>query len=224
MIKKKIFTFTKISTLNKDLQECYGFVFEKALLKEIAEIAVSKYVKANETIIDIGGYINYIPLLINGAIKILREDTEGEELALFYIERGDTCPMTMSCYSNDSKSKIKAVAETDVKLLLIPKQKMSGWLSKYKSWQNYILQSYHSRLEEFIEAIDALAFLNMDQRLLKYLKDKAYVNNNDIINVTHQQIAKDLHTSRVVISRLLKNLENQFKIKLNRNQIKVLDL
>ncbi|WP_440122631.1 Crp/Fnr family transcriptional regulator [Tenacibaculum sp. Ill] len=208
----------------EDLQKYYGYLFEEALLKEIADVAIAKEVKANEVIIDIGSYITSIPLLLSGAIKILREDKEGDDLVLYYIEKGDTCAMTLSCCMGQTKSKIKAVAETDVKLLMIPKQKMSEWLSKYKSWQEFILHSYHSRLQEFIDAIDTIAFLNMDERLLKYLKDKALVNQNETISVTHQQIANDLHTSRVVISRLLKALEKKDKIELNRNQIKVLEL
>ncbi|REH46551.1 CRP/FNR family transcriptional regulator [Tenacibaculum gallaicum] len=208
----------------EDLQKYYGYLFEEALLQEIAALAIAREVKANEVIINIDSYITSIPLLLNGAIKILREDKEGDDLVLYYIEKGDTCAMTLSCCMEQTKSKIKAIAETDVKLLMIPKQKMSEWLSKYKSWQEFILYSYHSRLQEFIDAIDTIAFLNMDQRLLKYLKDKALVNQNETISVTHQQIANDLHTSRVVISRLLKALEKQDKIELHRNQIKVLEL
>ncbi|AZJ32594.1 Crp/Fnr family transcriptional regulator [Tenacibaculum sp. Mcav3-52] len=208
----------------EDLQKYYGYLFEEALLKEITDVAIAKEFKANEVIIDIGSYITSIPLLLSGAIKILREDKEGDDLVLYYIEKGDTCAMTLSCCMGQTKSKIKAVAETDVKLLMIPKQKMSEWLSKYKSWQEFILHSYHSRLQEFIDAIDTIAFLNMDERLLKYLKDKALVNQNETISVTHQQIANDLHTSRVVISRLLKALEKKDKIELNRNQVKVLEL
>jgi CRP/FNR family transcriptional regulator len=202
----------------------YGYLFEDDLINEIAAIAVYKEFEANTIIIDVDSYMVSIPLIISGAIKILREDKEGDELVLYYIEKGDTCAMTLSCCMGDTKSKIKAVAETDISLLMIPKEKMSEWLSKYKSWQEYILQSYHSRLNEFIEAVDSIAFLNMDERLYKYLKDKAMVIGDDVLNVTHLQIANDLHTSRVVISRLLKALEKKEKIELNRNQIKILDL
>ncbi|CAM1347164.1 MULTISPECIES: Crp/Fnr family transcriptional regulator [Tenacibaculum] len=208
----------------EELKNNYGYLFEEALLEEINDVAILKEFKADVTIIETESYIVSIPLLLSGAIKILREDENGDELVLYYLERGDTCATTLSCCMGQTKSKIRAVSETDVALLMIPKQKMSEWLSKYKSWQEYILQSYHNRLQEFIEAVDTIAFLNMDQRLLKYLRDKALVNHNDIISVTHQQIANDLHTSRVVISRLLKSLEKQSKIELQRNQIKVLEL
>ncbi|WP_028890202.1 Crp/Fnr family transcriptional regulator [Tenacibaculum ovolyticum] len=206
------------------LEQHYGYLFEDDLIKEIADVAIYKEFKANSIIIDIDSYLVSIPLIISGAIKVLREDKDGDDLVLYYIEKGDTCAMTLSCCMGATKSKIKAIAETDVTVLMIPKGKMSEWLSKYKSWQDYILQSYHSRLNEFIEAVDSIAFLNMNERLHKYLKDKAMVIGDDTLNVTHLQIANDLHTSRVVISRLLKALEKQSKIELHRNQIKILEL
>ena len=206
------------------LTQQYGYLFEEKLIKEISSVSSITNFNEGAIIIDIDSYMPGIPLILNGAIKILREDKDGDELVLYYIEKGDTCAMTLSCCMNESKSKIRAVAETDVTLLMIPKNKMTEWLGKYKSWQEYILQSYHSRLNEFIDAVDSIAFLNMNERLYKYLKDKAMVIGNDVLNVTHLQIANDLHTSRVVISRLLKALEKQSKIELGRNQVKILEL
>ncbi|CAM1363792.1 Crp/Fnr family transcriptional regulator [Tenacibaculum xiamenense] len=208
----------------EELKFNYGYLFEEDLLNEIHSIGVYKEFESSTTIIDTNSYIVSIPLLLEGAIKILREDENGDELVLYYLEKGDTCAVTLSCCVGQTKSKIRAVTETDVKLLMVPKEKMSDWLSKYKSWQEFILQSYHNRLQEFIEAVDTIAFLNMDQRLFKYLRDKALVNHNDSISVTHQEIANDLHTSRVVVSRLLKSLEKQGKIKLQRNLIQVLEI
>ena len=210
--------------MDEQLDVNFGYLFEDLLIKEIKTIGIYKEYPADTTIIEIGDYIRSIPLLISGAIKVLREDENGDELVLYYLENGDTCAMTLSCCMGQKKSEIRAMAETDVKVIMIPKEKMAEWLGKYKSWQNYILQSYHNRMSELLEAVDTIAFLNMDERLLKYLKDKAMVNHNDLIQVTHQQIANDLHTSRVVISRLLKSLENKEKIQLHRNYIKLLDL
>ncbi|MBD0833223.1 Crp/Fnr family transcriptional regulator [Aestuariibaculum sediminum] len=207
-----------------ELKENYGYLFEDALLNEINNVGTFKEVPEGYMLMDIGDYIKSMPLLVSGAVKILREDDKGDELLLYFIERGDTCAMTLSCCMGQKKSEIRAVAETPTKLIMIPVEKMSEWMSKYKSWQNFILQSYHDRMTELLEAIDSIAFLKMDERLFKYLKDKAMVNRNDEIQVTHQNIAFDLHTSRVVISRLLKSLENKGKIILNRNNIKILDL
>ena len=206
------------------LQQHYGYLFEPELLQEINSVGTYKDIPEGFKLIDIGDYIKSMPLLVSGAIKILREDENGDELILYFIEQGDTCAMTLSCCLGNSKSEIIAIAETDTKLIMIPVQKMEEWLGKYKSWQKFILQSYHDRMSELLEAIDTIAFLKLDERLFKYLKDKAMVNHNESIHVTHQEIAQDLHTSRVVISRLLKTLEIDGKIELHRNNIKVIDL
>lgn len=116
------------------------------------------------------------------------------------------------------------MAERDTKLVMIPIEKMEEWTSKYKSWRDFVFASYQARLTEMLDTIDTIAFMNMDQRLMKYLEDKAKINQNEVIAVTHQQIAYDLHTSRVVISRLLKKLELDGKIKLQRNSIEVMAL
>jgi len=207
-----------------ELQQHYGYLFEDALLQEINSVGTYKDVSEGFKLIEIGDYIKSMPLLVSGAIKILREDKDGDELLLYFIEQGDTCAMTLSCCLGNAKSEIRAIAETDTKLIMIPVTKMEEWLGKYKSWQKFVLQSYHNRMTELLEAIDTIAFLKMDERLFKYLKDKAMVNHNEVIVVTHQKIARDLHTSRVVISRLLKSLENAEKIELHRNSIKILDL
>lgn len=165
-----------------------------------------------------------MPLLLEGAIKIMREDKDGDELLLYFLERGDTCAMTLSCCLGQTKSEIRAVAERDTTLIMVPIEKMEEWTSKYKSWRNFVFESYHARLTEMLDTIDTIAFLNMDQRLMKYLQDKAKINQHEIVNNTHQEIAYDLHTSRVVISRLLKKLELEGKIKLQRNSIEVLNL
>lgn len=208
----------------QELKNNYGSLFEESLLKEIEASGFVKTIAKGEKIIDIGDFINFMPLLFHGAIKIMREDDNGDELLLYFLEKGDTCAMTLTCCMGQTKSEIRAVAESNVCMIMIPVQKMSTWIGKYPSWQNFILQSYQSRMTEMLEAIDTIAFLKMDERLLKYLRDKAMVNQRDEIHTTHQEIAYDLHTSRVVVSRLLKKLEIDKKIKLYRNCIKVLDL
>ncbi|MGY5847211.1 Crp/Fnr family transcriptional regulator [Salegentibacter sp. HM20] len=208
----------------EQLKEAYHFIFEEELINEIAEVGTLKEVPAGEKIIEIGDYVKMMPLLLQGAIKIMREDKDGDELLLYFLERGDTCAMTLSCCLGQTKSEIRAVAERDTTLIMIPIDKMEEWTSKYKSWRNFVFESYHARLNEMLETIDTIAFFNMDERLMKYLKDKAKINQSEVVNNTHQQIAYDLHTSRVVVSRLLKKLELEGKIKLQRNSIEVLEL
>ena len=165
-----------------------------------------------------------MPLLLSGAIKVLREDQDGNELLLYFLERGTTCAMTLTCCMGNSRSEIRAIAELDTTLIMVPIQKMEEWTGKYKSWRNFVLASYHTRLMEMLETIDSIAFMNMDERLVKYLRDKQKIGGEPVINSTHQEIAYELNTSRVVVSRLLKKLENLGKIKLNRNSINILAL
>ncbi len=204
------------------LDQAYSYIFEEALLDEIAKVAIYKEFKADDYLIEIGDYIKTMPLLLTGAIKILREDENGDELLLYFLERGDTCAMTLTCCMGQSKSRIRAIAETDGAMLMIPVEKMEEWLTKYKTWRNFVFDSYNVRLNEMLEAIDTLAFMNLDERLYKYLTDKAKVIGDTEIKNTHQEIAYEMHTSRVVISRLLKALELQGKIKLYRNKIEIL--
>jgi len=206
------------------LQQQYGYLFEDALLADIAASGNYKSIQQGKTIMDIGEPITHMPLLLNGAIKILREDEDGDELLLYFLEKGDTCAMTFSCGLGKTKSEIRAVAESDTELLMVPVEKMSVWMGKYQSWQQFIVDSYHTRMMELLETVDTLAFLRMDERLLKHLQDKAKVTHDDSIHTTHQEIAYDLHTSRVVISRLLKKLEKEGKLEMHRNHIKVLEL
>lgn len=210
--------------MRTELEEAYGFLFEKELIEEIVESGTIKIVSAGDKIIEIGDYVTGMPLLLKGAIKILREDNDGDELLLYFIERGDTCAMTLSCCLGQTKSEIRAVAESDTTFIMIPISKMEEWTVKYKTWRNFVFESYHTRLSEMLDTIDTIAFLNMDERLMKYLQDKVKVNGNENIHSTHQEIAYDLHTSRVVVSRLLKKLENEEKISLKRNHITVIDL
>jgi CRP/FNR family transcriptional regulator len=198
------------------LQENYKFIFEEALIDEIVAVSLLRNFKEGDVLIDSGDYIKKMPLLINGAIKILRDDNDEGELLLYFIEKGDTCAMSMACCMGDFKSEIRAIAETDGVVIMIPVMKMEEWLGKYKSWRNYVFKSYNNRLKEMLSAIDYLAFNNMDKRVLHYLQEKVKINHSKEIHNTHQEIAYDLHTSRVVVSRLLKALENEGKINLHR--------
>lgn len=204
------------------ITNAYATLFEDKLIDEIAEVSLLKQFKEGDILIDFGQRISKMPLLINGVIKILREDFDEGELLLYFIEKGDTCAMTMACCLGDTKSEIRAVAETSGTIIMIPINKMEEWLGKYKSWRNYVFNSYNNRLKEMLSAIDSLAFMKMDERLLNYLYETSKIAKSKFIEKTHQDIAYDLHTSRVVISRLLKALENEGKIVLHRAAIELI--
>ncbi|RYH72270.1 Crp/Fnr family transcriptional regulator [Flavobacteriaceae bacterium 144Ye] len=208
----------------KELTENYGHLFENALIEEIIKVGIYKEIPEGYKILEIGDYVKFMPLLVSGVIKVLREDNDGDELLLYYLEKGETCSMTMTCCLGHKKSEIRAIAETNTKLIMVPIAKMEEWIAKYKSWRNFVLESYSNRINELLATVDSIAFYQMDQRLIQYLIEKARVYNNNIIKSTHQEIAYDLHTSRVVISRLLKKLEQLGKIELHRNYLKIIKL
>lgn len=201
------------------LTQIYSSVFEEKLIEELALVSTLHAFEEGDIIIDFGNSIKQMPLLVSGAVKILREDFEEGELLLYFIEKGDTCAITLTTCINQSKSEIRATAETKGQVVMIPLEKMQEWLGKYNSWRIFIFNSYNNRLKEMLSAVDTIAFMNMEERLLHYLVDKAKINNSREINSTHQEIAYDLHSSRVVISRMLKVLENKGSIQLHHGSI-----
>ncbi|MFK7937534.1 MAG: Crp/Fnr family transcriptional regulator, partial [Saprospiraceae bacterium] len=167
--------------------------------------------------------LTHMPLILEGAIKIVNEDEDSNEFLLYYLETGDSCAMTMTCCLGNKKSEIRAVTEKPTLLYMIPIQKMEEWLIKYKTWRAFVFESYDLRMSEMLEAINVVVFHNMEGRLYKYLKDRAMVFGSPYLDITHYKIANDLNTSRVVISRLVKKLALDNKIITNRNQITVIE-
>ena len=207
----------------KETLEPFKYLFDTETIDNIADVAVLKSFNKNDIIIDIGQELKFIPLLIKGNIKVLREDNTGNELLLYVLESGDTCAMSLTCCMAKSVSKIMAIADDDATVIMIPIDNMRLWFHNNESWRNFILDSYQVRFDEMLETIDTLAFMKMDERLFKYLKDHVKLSASTTLEITHQEIAEDLHTSRVVVSRILKQLENEGKIELGRNKIFVLE-
>jgi len=206
------------------LKDFFAHQFESKLIDEIVEVGKVKFYREGEHLMSVGDKISFFPFLLRGVFKVLSEDDAGNEVVLYFLERGDTCACVFINSLSEVKSCIRVVAETDSEVILIDVDHFDEWMVKYKSFRHYVLESYNLRLKEMIEAIDTLAFKKMDQRLLKYLHDKVQVLRVTTLNTTHQDIAYDLNTSRVVVSRLLKQLENEGKIKLKRNRIEIFDI
>ena len=201
------------------LHDTIGYILEEALIEEMSKIAKIRETVQDEIIIHVGDELKMIPIVVYGSITVSRENTASDELLLYYIEGGDTCAMTLQCCVRKTDSQIKATSMEPSLLLMFPSEYMQLWMDKYRSWREYILQSYHTRMLELMETIDEIAFMRLDERLIKYLTDQAKLLGNLELHHTHQQIADDLHSSRVVISRLLKQLENKGAIQIRRNRI-----
>lgn len=196
--------------------------FEPALIKEMQEFGELQYFKEADIIMDYGKYIRMMPIILKGTVKVYRRDDSGKELLLYYLSSNESCSMAYSCCVEAKKSEVKAIAEEDVELLAIPHDKLDEWLCKYPSWKNYLMRSFNERFLELLRSIESIAFHKLDERLIAYLKEKKRLSGSNVIRASHYLIADELATSRVVVSRLLKQLENDGKILLYRNEIKLL--
>jgi len=203
-------------------QELLRANLENALVEEIAQSGRLMKVREGQLLISPGAEATQMPMVISGTLRVMREDHDGREIFLYYLEGGDACAMSISCCMGTQISEFKVVAETDAVIWMVPMQNIDNWMVKYRSFRKFIFDSYHDRFDEMLNTIDSVAFMNMDQRLMKYLLDKKQSSGSFVINKTHEQIAQELNTSRVVVSRLLKKLEKEERIELHRNRIEVL--
>ncbi|HMR91762.1 MAG TPA: Crp/Fnr family transcriptional regulator [Chitinophagaceae bacterium] len=193
--------------------------FEPGLTEAIEQDAVIKEYKAGETVMRTGQFIKSAALVIEGRIKIYRENQEGGEFLMYFLGPGQACAVSLICALQARGSEVTAVAEEDSTLLMLPVQAMEQLMSEYKSWYQFVIQTYRSRFDELLNVIDHVAFRNMDERLRYYLQRYTDNTGRKNIELSHQQIADDLHSSREVISRLLKKMEQRGELVLYRNMI-----
>lgn len=205
------------------LEEKFESIFEPKLINEICGSGTIRHYDSDQAIMEIGMLITHMPLVISGSIKVMTEDEKGDELLLYYLEFGETCAVTLNCCTRRSKSTIRAVTESKSEILFVSVEKMDEWMVKYKSWRNYVLDSYNDRLNEMVKAVDNIVFHSLEKRLMKYLRDKAWIAKSAELNISHQDIANDLYSSRVAVSRLMKKLEESNLIEQKRNKITVLE-
>ena len=198
--------------------------FEPELIKILDKNAIERSFHAGEVIMRTGQYIKSTVLVLSGRIKIYRQNDEGSEFLIYYLGPGDACAISLICALQAQTSEITAKAIEDTEVLMLPVQLMDELMTKFKSWSHFVIQTYRNRFDEMLSVIDDIAFRNMDERLEFYLKRAKTDSGNLILNLTHQQIADDLNSSREVISRLLKKMEQLGKIRLNRNSIELVDL
>lgn len=204
------------------LKEKLSHFLEPKLIDDIIKEGKIMTFNEGDVIIDYNKNIKFMPLIISGTIRVMRKDEEDHELLLYYLSSNESCAMAYTCCMEARKSEIKAIAEDNVELIAIPHEKLDEWLIKYPSWKSYIFNSFTQRFNELLRSLESIAFHKLDERLIKYLKRKAKVTGKTSVLLSHNQIAEELGTSRVVISRLLKQLENDKKLVLYRNEIKLL--
>ena len=191
------------------------------LLAEIDANSRRKSVHKEDVLISTGDEIVFVPLVMKGCLRIMRQDHDGREVFLYHIYPGQTCAMSLTCCQTGKSSMVKAVAEDDTDVLLIPVRYMEEWF-KYPEWKAFVNNTFNNRFSDLLQVIDLIAFNNMDKQLLHYLQQRAKANQTQALVITHQQIADELHTHREAISRLLRTLEQKGMVKLGRNTIEVL--
>jgi CRP/FNR family transcriptional regulator len=197
-------------------------IFEPQLIQEIQQFGIFQTFKEGDLIMDYGKYVRMMPIVLQGTVKVSRLDEKDNEILLYYLSSNESCSMAYSCCLEAKKSEVRAVAEDYVELIAIPHLKLDDWLCTYPSWKNYIMRSFNERFIELLKSIESIAFHKLDERLIAYLKEKQRLSGSSVIKASHHLIADEMATARVVISRLLKQLENENKIILYRNEIKLL--
>lgn len=202
-----------------ELKELAPFKSAPQVTEQLQKYGINKSYAEGSVIIQEHNYINSIPIVLSGRIRVMRVDDEGRELLLYYIKAGESCIMSFLSGLHQDTSKIKAIAEEDTELLFVPIEKVSLLIKEFPEWLDYIFKLYHKRFEELLEVVNAVAFKKLDQRLLDFIKNKSSLGNTKEIHITHEQIANELGTARVVVSRLLKQLEEEGIIQLGRNKI-----
>lgn len=203
----------------EDLQQISEFKSSPELVKKLYENGISKEYKAGDVLINENSHIRSIPIVTKGSIKVIRTEEDGREILLYYIKAGESCIMSFLGGLHNETSKVKAEIEDDAEILFLPMDKVSLFIKEYPQWLDYIFRLYHKRFEELLDVVNAIAFKKVDERLLNLLHKKAELNNSQIIQTTHEQLANELGTARVVVSRLLKQLEENGEVQLGRNKI-----
>ena len=196
--------------------------FSSLLIDDIEKNAVIQEFKAGDVIMRTGQYIRNTVLVLSGKIKIYREDDDGGEFFMYYLQPGQACAISMICATKNEQSQIMAKVVEDVELVMVPLSLMDKWMMQHRSWYEFVIDTYRSRFEEVLEVVDSIAFRAMDERLEFYLKRHKEACGCFDLKLSHQEIATELNTSREVISRLLKKLEQRGALKLHRNHIELL--
>jgi len=196
--------------------------FDRELLSDIYSRSVVTNATAGTVLMRTGQYIKNTVLVTKGKIKIYREDDEGKEFFMYYLLPGQACAISMVCAARSEKSQIMAKVVEDAELIMVPVQEVNKWMAIHKSWYEFVVETYRSRFEEVLTVIDSIAFRSMDERLEAYLKRIAATNKSNDIQTSHQEIANDLSSSREVISRLLKKMEQRGLVNLHRSHIELL--
>lgn len=205
-----------------ELDTIVEFKSSPGIREKLTEYGISKSFQEGEAILRENAYIRSIPIVMKGSVKVMRTEPDGKEILLYYIKAGESCIMSFLGGMHHDTSKVKAIAEEETEILFIPIEKVSSLIKEYPEFLDYIFRLYHKRFEELLEVVNAVAFKKMDERLMHYIQRKCNLTKSHTLYVTHEQLANELGTVRVVVSRLLKQMEDEGLVELGRNKITLL--
>ncbi|MEO6134761.1 MAG: Crp/Fnr family transcriptional regulator [Ginsengibacter sp.] len=203
----------------ESLDNIIQFQSSPELIEKLREHGVHKLYTAGDIILNDSANIRAIPIVINGSAKVMRTDSDEKEILLYYLKPGESCIMSFIGGMHHEVSKVKVIADEDTDILFLPIEKVSLYLKEFPEWLDYVFMLYNKRFEELLEVVNAVAFKKMDERLLNFIKKKCEHTKSNTLNITHEQIANELGTARVVVSRLLKQMEDEGMVQLGRNKI-----
>lgn len=206
----------------EELQQIAEFRSSPELIEKLQRYSIQKAYHAGDIILNENAHIRSIPIVIGGALKVIRTEEDGREILLYYIKAGESCIMSFLGGLHNETSKVKAEVEEDAEILFLPIDKVSLFIKEHPQWLDYIFRMYHKRFEELLDMINAISFKKVDERLLDLLTKRSELIHSRTIPVTHEQLANELGTARVVVSRLLKQLEESGEVRLGRNKIVLL--
>lgn len=194
------------------------YAFEKELMDEISQSDILE-LERGTVILREHQYIKNIPLVLEGSIKLRKTDENGREIVFYHITPGESCILSITSCLNEKESQAEAVAEHPTRLIGVDASKVRDWMNRYPGWRKFVISLYYDRMTELMTLVDLITFKSVDQRLFKYISDRAV---NNVVEITHQKLAGEIGTAREVISRLLKQMEKDNLIALERGKIIIL--
>lgn len=205
-----------------ELDNLVAFKSSHEVKQKLSSYGIVKKFEEGSIILNENAYIRAIPIVLKGCIGVMRTDDEGREILLYYINAGESCIMSFLGGLHNDTSKVKAIAEEETEILFVPIDKVNLLIKENPEWLDYIFRLYHKRFEELLEVVNDVAFKKMDERLLNFIKKRCELGKTTTLHITHEHLANELGTARVVVSRLLKQMEDKGLLKLGRNKISLM--
>ncbi|MBL8002463.1 MAG: Crp/Fnr family transcriptional regulator [Flavobacteriales bacterium] len=208
--------------LTTELRKLFPDLYEPEVLEAVMQEGTVIQLHEGDRLMEMGQYIKQLPLVLSGSLRVLREDEEGRELLLYHVLPGQSCAMAITCCMGDARSNVRVIADEETEAIAVPTRLLDDWSSRFRSWKAFVMHQYQRRFDDLLNVVDGIAFRKLDERLLKSLRDRSHRAGSPVVHASHQELADELHSSREVISRLLKQMEREGLVRMGRQQVELL--